>query len=183
MPKRFLRRILPDQSKLQKNRFLARFAPWFAHPNLWHVNRRSIAGGVAVGMIGGLIPGPLQIITASLLALFFRVNLPVAVVTTFYTNPLTIGPLYWLAVKLGSFLTGLAGADKMPPMPGFFGYTLGEWLGAMWHWFTSLGMPLLVGLPTLAVLLAIAGYVLVQLGWRAHVLWSLWRRRRARRVR
>ena len=49
------------------------------HPNLWHLHRRSVAGGVAVGMFCGLIPGPFQMIGAAIMSVLFRVNLPVAV--------------------------------------------------------------------------------------------------------
>ncbi|GHD63085.1 DUF2062 domain-containing protein [Jeongeupia chitinilytica] len=179
MPRRFLRRLLPDHATLTKNAFLRRYAHWFSHPNLWHLNRHSVAGGVAAGMIGGLIPGPLQVITASLLALGFRVNLPVAVFATFYTNPLTIGPLYWVAVQLGSFITGLGGGAHVPPMPGWSGLTLLEWTQAMWHWMLSLGMPLLIGLPTLAALLAVTGFFAVHGIWRVYIWLAL--RKRARR--
>ncbi|UXY13959.1 DUF2062 domain-containing protein [Chitiniphilus purpureus] len=181
MPRKFLRNVLPSQEKLHQNTFLRRYAHHFIHPNLWHLNRHSVAGGVAVGAVGGMIPGPLQVITASLLALGFRVNLPVAVFTTFYTNPLTIGPLYWVAVKLGGAVTGNAGGTAVPPMPSWSGRTLIEWSLAMCDWMLSLGVPLLVGLPLLTALLALAGYCAVRLFWRLHVLWSL--RRRARRHR
>jgi uncharacterized protein (DUF2062 family) len=45
----------------------------------------------------------------------------------------------------------------------------------------SLGKPLALGLVALAVGLAIAGYVVVQLAWRVHVVLA-WRRRRLRRA-
>ena len=39
-----------------------------------------------------MVPGPLQMLAAALLAVPLRVNLPVALATTLYTNPVTIGP-------------------------------------------------------------------------------------------
>ncbi|QLG88077.1 DUF2062 domain-containing protein [Chitinibacter bivalviorum] len=173
MPRKLLRRWLPDQSTLQKNRFLNRFSHWFEHPNLWHLNRRSVAGGVAVGMIGGLIPGPLQVITASVLALIFRVNLPVAIFATFYTNPFTIAPIYWVAFWLGSWVTGQNGSATMAQMPSFMDLALLDWVAEMGSWVQSLGMPLLVGLPLLSVLLAIVSYFMVQLCWRIWVYWAI----------
>ena len=56
------------------------------HPALWHLNRRSAAGGVAVGLFCGLIPGPLQMLGAGIACVLFRVNLPVSLVTTLYTE-------------------------------------------------------------------------------------------------
>jgi uncharacterized protein (DUF2062 family) len=47
-------------------------------------------------------------------------------------------------------------------------------------WFFSMGTPLLIGLPVLAVLLAVAGYLLVWQGWRAYVSWQFWKRKRGR---
>ncbi|WP_027468418.1 DUF2062 domain-containing protein [Deefgea rivuli] len=177
MPRKYLRRCLPDHQSMLKNRFLRRFAHWFEHPNLFHLNRKSVAGGLAVGMIGGLIPGPLQVITSAILCLIFRVNLPVAILGTFYTNPLTIAPIYWLAYQLGVWVTGTNGVVSTA-IPSFSDASLMQWMGAMWRWAESLGAPLLIGLPLLAGLLAVIAYFSVHLGWRLWVYWSLWQRRK-----
>ncbi len=57
------------------------FGEQLHHHNLWHLHRRSVAGGVAVGLFTGLIPGsnPVQFFFAALFAIVFKVNLPVAV--------------------------------------------------------------------------------------------------------
>lgn len=178
MIKKTLRRWLPNQEKMAKYVFMRHFAHWFADPRLWHLNRRSVAGGVAAGAIGGLIPGPLQVVFSALLALVFRVNLPVAALVTFYTNPLTIAPLYWLAYRLGSLLIGGNGYVALPAMPVWGEQTLLSWIKEMAEWAWSLGTPLAVGLPVLAASLALAGYVLTDQGWRLSVRWSAWRRSR-----
>ena len=100
MPRKHFRKYLPTYDRVLENRIIARFGSFLHHPNLWHLNRDSVAGGVAVGLFSGLVPGPLQILTALLIAVPLRVNLPVAMVTTFYTNPFTIGPLYFLAYEI-----------------------------------------------------------------------------------
>ena len=84
---------------------------------------------------------------AALLALLFRVNLPVAALVTLYSNPLTIGPLYWLAYKLGSLLTGGNGHTALPPLPSLSEHGLLGWLQHLAIWAWSLGLPLAVGLP------------------------------------
>jgi uncharacterized protein (DUF2062 family) len=178
--KKYLRRIMPNQATLFKNRFLKRFAPFLQHPNLWHINRRAIAGGAAVGIVGGMIPGPLQVITATLLALMCRVNLPMAVFTTFYTNPFTIGPLYWLAFKIGAWISGVAGRPHIPPMPSLQNLPLIEWAYAMYQWVLSLGMPLLIGLPILTAIMAFLSYFAVSLGWRIYIYRTI--KKRYRRV-
>ena len=91
---------------IRQHRHIARFGPWLQHHNLWHLHRRSVAGGVAAGMFAGLIPGsnPVQFTAAALLAIVFRVNLPIAVIVTLYSNPFTIVPLYYAAFKLGQLV-------------------------------------------------------------------------------
>jgi len=182
MPRKFFQKYLPSHEAIRNNRHIARFGALFLHPNLWHVNRRSVSGGVAAGMFAGLVPGsnPVQFTLAALLAVAFRVNLPVAAAVTLYTNPLTIGPLYVIAHWIGTLLVPGDGAPFTHP-PGFEWSNLGAWLRALLEWSLSLGKPLAVGLVALAVALAIAGYVVVQLAWRAHVVLA-WRRRKARRA-
>jgi uncharacterized protein (DUF2062 family) len=135
---------------------------------------------VAIGLFAGLVPGPFQMLTAAILAVPLRVNLPVALATTLYTNPLTIGPLYVIAYWIGTLFVPGDGAPFSHP-PGLDWSNLGAWLRASFDWMLSLGEPLAVGLVVLALGLAIAGYVVVQLAWRAQVVVA-WRRRRARRA-
>jgi uncharacterized protein (DUF2062 family) len=60
-------------------------------------------------MFCGLIPGPLQMLGAAICAVVFRVNLPLAMLTTVYTNPFTIVPLYVVAYRDRTM--GAAGPD------------------------------------------------------------------------
>lgn len=84
--RRQLRKFLPDQATIRANRWLAPFQNTLLHPRLWDLNRHSAAGGVAAGMFCGLIPGPLQMLGAAICAVIFRVNLPLALLTTLYTD-------------------------------------------------------------------------------------------------
>src|SRR5262245_61692111 len=97
MLRKFFRKYLPTAGEVRANKYLAWCSGWLGHPNLWSLNRDSVAGAFAIGLFAGLIPGPLQMLGAALLAIPLRKNLPVALATTFYTNPLTIAPLYVLA--------------------------------------------------------------------------------------
>jgi uncharacterized protein (DUF2062 family) len=56
-----------------------------------------------------------------------------------------------------------------------------EWFSSAIDWLAGVGYPLLVGLPLLAVILAIAGYLLADWTWRLHVMLE-WRRRQLRRA-
>ncbi|HVP08681.1 MAG TPA: DUF2062 domain-containing protein [Burkholderiales bacterium] len=179
---RFIRRHLPHPDSVRSHKYLAWCGDWLKHPNLWALNRDSVAGGFAIGLAAGLVPGPLQMLSAALLAIPLKRNLPVAVATTLYTNPLTIGPLYVLAYGYGRLLLGASGnAAAVEP----FDWNWSDWLGsaeALLHWTISLGKPLAIGLPALALTLAAVGYFAVQIAWRAYVVLA-WRSRRHRRKR
>ncbi len=177
MPRRWLKRVLPDIDKYRDTRVARMLGPRFFHPALWHVSRRSVSGGVAIGLFCGLIPGPLQMLGAAAAAIWLRRNLPVALVVTLYTNPLTIIPLYVLAYQLGALVIGpSAGALAPPALRGLSPLLWAEALGA---WSASLGKPLLIGVPLLATLLAVVGYAVVSIGWRIY-LRAVWARRRRR---
>ena len=180
-----LRPRLPGPESLARRPGLAPLRRWLVQPGLWRLNRRSAAGGVAVGLFCGLIPGPLQMLGAALLALVLRVNLPLALACTLYTNPFTILPLYWLAYRLGRWLVGPGDGTGTPP-PAWEGVwnawsTWSDGFTATLHWALALGRPLLVGLISLALLLAGAGYAIVRAGWRLYLIRAWHRRRQERR--
>ena len=172
---------MPHADAVRANRMVAPFARWLTHPNLWHLNRRSVPGAVAIGLFSGLIPGPLQMLTALVLAVPLRKNLPVALLATFYTNPLTIVPLYLLAYQYGALLLGAeARAAHLPAWE----MDWSDWSAsfqALLAWMGSLGKPLGVGLVALAATLAAIGYVATRVAWRAYVVLA-WRARRRKRI-
>ena len=151
------------------------------HPNLWHLNRHSVAGGVAVGAFAGIMGGPIQMITAAILSLLFRVNIPVAVATTWYTNPITGVPITYLAYKIGIFVTGQSGK----PLSHFtFDWANRNWLEAIplfFNWLIQLGPSFVVGAFILALILAALGYALVRILWRIYLVIH-WRRRQKDRL-
>lgn len=179
MPRKFFRKVMPNVDKVRELRVFSMFGDSLFHPSLWHLNRRSAAGGVAVGLFCGLIPGPLQMIGAGIACLFFRVNLPVALVTTLYTNPLTIVPLYLIAYELGSFVLRSSATHPVTTPPEMDWAHAGQWVRAMGEWAIGLGPPLAFGVLLLACLLAALGYILVRALWSAHLRHSWHRRRRA----
>jgi hypothetical protein len=175
----WLRKLSPDHAAIDDNRWLRPFRNTLLHPRLWHLNRRSAAGGVAAGLFFGMFPAPFQMLGAALCAVFFRVNLPIAVLTTLYTNPLTFPPLYLLAWWIGSRLLGSNGSFLPPPEFDFA--TIGPWLDASLAWLSQLGAALALGVLLLASVFAVVGYGGVRLAWR---IWLVrhWRRRRLRHV-
>ena len=183
MPRKFFRKHLPSSESIRAHKHLGRFGYWLHHPNLWHLNRRSVSGGFAIGLFAGLIPGPLQMLGAALLAIALRMNLPVALLTTLYTNPFTIVPLYLVAYQIGRLLIGSEHpAAEIQPFEMQWSNLWGS-LVSLADWTLALGKPLAIGLVALALALAAAGWIAVQIGWRVYVVlaWRARRRRRARR--
>lgn len=176
--RRQIRKFLPDHEAIRSNRWLAPFENTLLHQRLWHLNRHSVAGAVAAGLFCGLIPGPLQMLGAAICAVIFRVNLPLALLTTLYTNPFTIVPLYIVAFTLGQWaLPGGNHRFVAPPEPGEGG--LIAWMHSLIDWMIGLGTPLALGLLLLACGLAAAGYFAIRLTWRIYLI-RAWRRRSQR---
>jgi uncharacterized protein (DUF2062 family) len=183
MLRKYFRKMMPDVDKVRAVKALSMFGDTLFHPALWHLNRRSAAGGVAVGLFCGLIPGPLQMLGSAIVCVILRVNLPLALVTTLYTNPITIVPLYLIAYEIGGFTLGASGYAKPPAHPEWEWTNMLASMEAMGHWMMSLGAPLALGLLLLASMLAALGYATVRGIWSVYLrrAWHA-RRRRSRRL-
>lgn len=177
--RRWLRGLEPRFRGWVGSGWMARLQPWLERRELFRFQRQPLARGVAAGMFCGLIPGPLQLPGTLLACAWLRGNIVAGGVATFYTNPLTIVPLYALAFYLGALV--LPGEQTLPAwghlVPGS-GFTQ-----ALAAWVQALGWPLLVGLPVLGLLLAVLGYALMQLLWLAPAMQRVRRWQRGRVVR
>lgn len=171
-----LRSRLPKREQIFAPRWSKPFAPLFDKPYFWTLNRRQAALSVAVGMFCGLMPGPTQMMSALIAAYFLRTNLPVAVFTTLYTNPVTYMPLYYTAYKIGSRILGTQASAALE----FPDWGSGNFLAESWAWLAGAGKPLLVGVPVLGTVLAVAGYITVLAVWRLRTV-RLWQKRKASR--
>lgn len=167
MPRRFIKRYLPDPHKVREEKCFQFLGKLLHDPNLWHLNRRSVSGAVAVGLFSAFIMIPFQMVLAALLAIWFRVNLPVSVALIWITNPLTIAPVFMLTIKLGAVILGLPQEATS--------------IELSWAWFSTemihIWKPLLVGSLVMATFFSAIGYFVSQYLWRNYVL----RRYRARR--
>ncbi len=170
MPRRYIKRHLPDPEKIRNHRYIRVFGSLLHDPNLWHLNKRSVSGAVSVGLFCAFIPAPMQMLIAAAGAILFRVNLPISVVLVWLTNPLTIPPMFYFAYRVGAWLMG------MPPMEGGVELTM-EWVQAV---LETRWQPLLLGSFVVGSVSALVGNLAARGLWRLIVVRS-WRARRARR--
>ncbi len=180
MPRKFFRKYLPTPESVRASRLAKPFGSLLHHPNLWCLNRRSVAGAVAIGLFCGLVPGPLQMLVALAVAIPLRKNIPVALLVTLYTNPFTIVPLYLLAYAYGRLILWES-VDPGPVAPFEMDWSaFGDSKHGLLLWMMGLGKPLGIGLLALGLTLALLGYVTVQVAWRLSVV-GAWRARSKRR--
>nr|MBS0020924.1 DUF2062 domain-containing protein [Gammaproteobacteria bacterium] len=172
MPRRFLRRFLPKPHELHREKFLHLFGKALQNPDLWHLNRNSVAGGVSIGLFIAFVPVPFQMLLAAAAAMASGCNLPIAVLMVWVTNPLTIPPLFFAAYKLGAWLL-----DETPRAIEF---------SISFHWLATklatVWKPLLLGCLVIGTSSAAFGNATVRLVWRLHVLhrWNARRQQRGR---
>lgn len=168
--KKFFKRFLPSQQDILNNKHLKIFGKVLHNPNLWHLNRHSVARAVSIGLFIGYLPFPGHTIFATFMAVFLSANLPISIAFVWVSNPFTIPPMFYFAYKVGTV------ALHSHPAPFQFHASL--------HWFLkeidTVGPPLLVGSLICGTLLAILGNLVVQFYWR----WSVrkaWRKRAQKR--
>lgn len=171
MPRRFLRRYLPSARMVREDHRLRRmFGSLLHEANLWHLNRSSVVRAVAVGLLAAFVPVPGQMVLAAAGAIVVRCNLPVAMAMVWVSNPLTMGPLFYITYATGARILGL------PRRNIEFEMSL-DWLSTQ---LASVWEPLLLGCLVVGVTTAALGAALVSLLWRVHVGRS-WQARAMRR--
>jgi len=179
LPERF-RRFLPDPQTLREHRALRWMGPLLHDRRLWHVNRRGIAMGLAIGVFFGLLMPVAQIIFAAMAALLLRANIPAAVGSTLITNPITFAPVYYAAYHLGAWMLGRA---DVPLAAVDLGDVAAETATGLALWMdrvATVGAPLALGLLTLAVSLSVLMYFAVHWTWRLRIV-RAWQRRKTHR--
>jgi len=173
MPKKWLRRHLPDYHTLGESGPLKPVSKYLREPELWHLHRRSVSGAAFIGLFCAFLPIPFQSLVAAVLAIMTRCNLPLSAALVWVTNPLTIAPMFYFAYRLGAWLMGadvaVAGIDL-------------TWDGLASQ-FGVIAVPLLVGSVVCGWVVGVTAYVAVRVLWRLHVLQRWQDRRDARKER
>jgi hypothetical protein len=176
----WLKKQLPTRESVQHNRWLKWLGPALYHPRLWHMSRKGLALGLAIGIFFGFLIPVAQIPFSAATAVLLRANLPVAMGSTLVTNPVTFGPVYYAAYKLGVKLVGeppkvAQNAEEVlaqaPDPLKQQARSLGQQLARFWAYLTGVGKPLVVGLVIFAVTGGLLVYALTSLLWVARTRW------------
>ena len=160
MARKIVRKFLPHPDVIIKNRWIKLLGPRLQDPSLWHLNRRSFAGAMALGMFCAFIPVPFQMLIAATCAVLIRVNILIAVPVVWISNPLTIPPMFYFCYLVG---VAMLGVEYEP-----FDFELSfEWLldGLVAVW-----QPFLLGCFTVGIVAATASFLLVRILWHLHIL-------------
>lgn len=176
----WLKKQMPTRESVQHNRWLKWLGPALYHPRLWHMSRKGLALGLAIGIFFGFLIPVAQIPFSAATAVLLRANLPVAMGSTLVTNPVTFGPVYYAAYKLGVRLVGepptvAQNAQEVlaqaPDPVKQEARTLGQQFARFWAYLTGVGKPLVVGLVIFAVTGGLLVYALASLIWVARTRW------------
>jgi hypothetical protein len=171
MPRKFLKKYSPSPKTIRENKALSCLGESIHQPNLWYMNRNSVAKAFAIGLFCTWIPLPLQTVMAALLAIYYRAHLPLSVALVFITNPITIPPMFYFAYRLGGLMLGIEPQDV--PMD------------LSWEWLTNtlahIWEPLLFGCLILGIISSVAGYFFINTIWRKNIR-KRWKDRKEERA-
>lgn len=160
MSKHLFNKYLPHPDIIIKNRWIKLLGPRLQEPSLWHINRRSCSGGIAVGIFCAFIPMPFQMLLAAIGAIMFKSNILVAVPMVWISNPLTMPPLFYFCY--------LIGAEILDSNVGKFHFELSfDWLVTGLH---EIWQPFLLGCLVVGGITSALSFVLTRVIWRLHIL-------------
>ncbi len=169
MAKKLINKNLPHPRIITSNRWIKLLGPRLHEPSLWHLNRRSFAGAMAVGMFCAFMPVPFQMLLAAIAAVALRVNILIAVPLVWISNPVTLAPIYYYCYYVGALILGTE-------IHAFIFELNFDWLLSelLYIW-----QPLLLGCLVVATIASLVSFFLAQFFWRYH----LWTRIKNRRMR
>lgn len=169
MPKKLIKRWLPDHQTLKSHKHLQVFGDLLHDGNLWHLNRRSVTKAFAIGLFMAFVPVPFQMLLAAGAAIWLHANLPLSVALVWLSNPLTIPPIFYGCYKLGTILLNVPQQDFSFQLSWTW---ISESLAAVWA-------PFLLGCFVCAVFFSTLGYIGISTLWKLNVSRN-WRSRQQR---
>ena len=156
MPRRFFRKFAVKRHELSERWFMAPFRHMLHDHRLWGIRRKTVVPAFSLGLFVAFMPFPGHFVAAALAALALRINIPVAAVTTFIINPVTVGPVFYFAYRLGAMLL------RIEPGPFSFELSL-DWMANV---FMTVWLPLSLGCVFVGSITALIGYVALDGLWR-----------------
>lgn len=145
------------------------FGQWLKDPNLWHLNRYSVATAFSIGLFCAIIPLPVQMLLAAGLSILFRGNLLIAVALTWVTNPLTAIPVIIFNYEIGSLIL------NSPAISLDLGNDFNLLTG--WDKIQNILWPFLLGCLIVSLTAALLSNLIIRGLWRIHILYH-WRYRK-----
>ena len=159
MPRRFFRKIAFKRHHMSNQWYMFSFRHLLHDHRLWGIRRRTVVPAFAIGLFIAFMPVPGHTLISVLIALAIRVNIPIAALSTWVSNPLTIGPMCYFGYRLGQKLLGA-------PLQNFQFDMSWDWIT---HTFVTIWQPMLLGCFILGAAAAITGYVTLNLLWRLSI--------------
>jgi len=172
MPRRLFKRYMPDPTSIREHKSLRFLGKLLHDPNLWHLNRHSVARAMAVGLFAAFLPIPAQMLVAAALAVMVRGNMPIAVSLVWLTNPITMPAVFFCTYQAGAFLMDVP-ARHLPDELTW------EWISGE---LSTLWQPFLLGSVVVGLVLGALAYCLVMMYWHWWVA-RQWARRKKSRMR
>ena len=156
MPRRVFKKFAFKRQEFAAQWFMAPFRHLLHDPRLWGVRRRWVVPAFSVGLFIAFMPFPGHTLMGALAALGLRVNIPIAAVSTWVSNPATMFVMYPAAYRVGRAVLGT------PPRTVDFHIS--------WEWvtntFVNIWQPMLLGSLLLGAGAALVGYAVLDVLWR-----------------
>jgi uncharacterized protein (DUF2062 family) len=170
MARKIIKSLIPDPDWIKQQKSLQIFGGLLHDPNIWHLNRHSVATAAFIGLFAAFIPLPTQMIIAALLAILLRANLAISVSLVWITNPFTVAPIFYLAYKVGAAVIGTGPSQ----FTNEFSWTwLSQELASNWQ-------PFLLGCLLCGLFSGLLASTIIRWAWRKHTI-KRWHDRRLRR--
>lgn len=161
MPRKFIKRVIPHPTRITESPTLRRLGPRLQDPGIWHINRRSVSGAVALGLFCAFVPVPSQMILAAIGAILFRVNILISVPVVWISNPITIPPMFYFCYRVGAWLLDWESSN--------FAFELSfDWLA---NELQHSWQPFLLGCFVVGAISALIGFIGVRALWR-YLIWK-----------
>ena len=169
MPRKLIKKLSALVHARRHKWYLSVFGDRLTDSHLWSLNRHSITAAFGVGVAVSFIPLPVHLGLVVMLAIWWRLNVAVAIAGTYFVNPFTVVPVYFTCYRVGSWLL------RYHPQHFRFRFS--------WNWIEhGLGpawKPFLVGCLVCGVITGIAGRFTLEFIWRV-VTMHRYRTRRQR---